>query len=224
MKLFPVKDSLTILPEWHDALSRAGLASLEQLLSFSTEECLSLHLRGKTSRFQLPNEQIIYIKQDHFTKWQTILRQLLWLRKPQPNTEKERRRLALAASFGIRVPEVIAWGQRRRWGLPHQGVMVMLDIQGIPLDQYLMQENNPGKRREAILKAEQTLLFLQEHRLDWCTDCKPEHFFVLRDGNIGLIDLERLRLRGKNLSAKIRKKQFDRFRSLLPQKEKVQCQ
>lgn len=214
-----MKDSLTILAEWQEVLAQADLADLHKLLSFSAGDCLSRHLRGKTSRFQLPNGQSIFIKQDHFTKWKTTTRSLLRFKKPQTNTEKERGRLELVASHDIPVPKIIAWGQRRRWGLPHQGVFVMLPMDGVPLDDYLKQEKDPAKRRKALEKAEQTLQHLQEHKLDWGKDCKPEHFFVLRNGKIGLIDLERLEQRKKPLSAETRKKQFDRFRSLLPHLE-----
>ena len=98
----------------------------------------------------------------------------------------------------------------------------MLPMDGIPLPEFLKQEKDLEKRRQAIAKAEQTLHFLQENALDWLRDCKPEHFFVLRDGSIGLIDLERLKQRKSPLSAKIRKMQFDRFRSLLPPLENME--
>ena len=212
-------DYLTIKPDWKEALAQAGFTDLDALLNFSDGQCLSRHLRGKTLRTTLPGGQTIFIKQDHFTKWKTTVRNLLRFQKPQPNTEKERQCLALAASYGITVPEVIAWGQRRRFGLPHQGVMVMLPMDGISLPEFLKQEKDPEKRKSAIAKAEQTLHFLQENALDWLTDCKPEHFFVLQDGSIGLIDLERLHQRKKPLSAKTRKMQYARFRSLLPTME-----
>ena len=215
-------DYLTIQPDWKEALAQAGLTDLDALLAFSDGECLSLHLRGKTLRTTLPGGQTVFIKQDHFTKWKTILRFLLRFKKPHPNTEIERRRLAIAARVGITVPQVIAWGQRRRFGLPQQAVMVMLPMNGIPLPEFLNQEKDLEKRKTAITKAEQTLHFLQENSLDWIRDCKPEHFFVLQDGSIGLIDLERLHLRKNPLSAKIRKTQFDRFRSLLPPLENME--
>jgi len=215
-------DYLTILPDWKEALAQAGLTELDALLAFSDGQCLSLHLRGKTSITTLPNGHNIFIKQDHFTKWKTILRFLRRFQKPEPNTEIERRRLALAARFGITVPEIIAWGQRRRFGLPHQAVIVMLPMDGIPLPEYLKQEKDLAKRKSAIAQAEQTLHFMQENALDWLKDCKPEHFFVLRNGKIGLIDLERLHLRKSPLPAKICKMQLDRFRSLLPVLENIE--
>ncbi|NMA43666.1 MAG: hypothetical protein GX946_09840 [Oligosphaeraceae bacterium] len=208
---------LTILPAWQKALAAAGLDQLDALLSFADGECLSWHPRGKTSKYELPCGTRVFVKQDHFTKWKTTLRYMLRLQKPQPNTEKERQSFALVRELGITSPEVIAWGQRRRLGLPHQGVMVMLPMNGIDLPSYLEREPDATKRQEAITRAEATLALLQEKQLDWRTDCKPEHFFVLEnDGEIGLIDLERLRLCKQPLSKKHKAMQLQRFRSLLP--------
>lgn len=212
-----MSEFLTILPEWQPRLARAGLADLSALLSFDGGDCLSRHLRGKTSRLQLPDGQTVFIKQDNYTKIESILRQLYkGLYPPQPNTERERRAMLLLASHGITVPEVIAWGQRRRLGLPHQGVLVMLPLPGKALSEYLPAEPDVQKRAAAIAAAEKTLLFLQDNRLDWSKDCKPEHFFLLADGRIGLLDVERLRRRRYPLSAARREFQLQRFRSLLP--------
>ncbi len=212
-----MSDFLTILPEWQPRLAQAGLAELSALLEFADGDCLSRHPRGKTSRFQLPDGQTIFIKQDYYTKLDPILRQLYkgqW--PPQPNTERERRALLMLTAYDIPVPKVIAWGQRRRLGFPHQGVMVMLPLPGKALDEYLLAEPESAKRAAAIAAAEKTLLFLQEQQLDWSKDCKPEHFFLLEDGKIGLLDVERLRRRRRPLSAAHREFQLRRFRSLLP--------
>ncbi|NLZ60791.1 MAG: hypothetical protein GX901_09035 [Lentisphaerae bacterium] len=210
-------DYLSILPSWREALAEAGLDQLDALLSFAGGDCLSRHLRGKTSRVQLPSGAVVFIKQDHHTKWKTIGRYVLRLQKPQPNTEKERVRLLMASELGIVVPEIVAWGQRRRLGLPYQGVLVMLPIKGLDIPTYLRRETDAGKRQAAIQRAEDTLALLQKNQLDWCTDCKPEHFFVLENnGEIGLIDLERLHRRRLPLSQKHKDMQLQRFRSLLP--------
>ncbi|NLZ63327.1 MAG: hypothetical protein GX902_05915 [Lentisphaerae bacterium] len=212
-----MSEFLTILPEWQPRLAQAGLADLTTLLAFSGGDCLSRHPRGKTSRLQLPDGQTIFIKQDHYTKFDPILRQLYkgqW--PPQPNTERERQAMKLLQSCGITVPKIIAWGQRRRFGLPHQGVLVMLPLPGKALDKYLPEEPDAEKRAAAIAAAEQTLRFLQDNQLDWNKDCKPEHFFLLEDGSIGLLDVERLRRRRSPLSTRHREFQMQRFRSLLP--------
>jgi len=211
-----MSDFLTVLPEWQPVLAQAGLADLSSLLSFADGECLSRHLRGKTSRWQLPGGQTIFIKQDFYSKFASIMQQLYMGSCPQPNTERERRALALVASYGITVPTVIAWGQRRRLGFPYQGVMVMLPLPGKSLLEYLPVEQDAQKRAAVIATAEKTLSFLQDNQLDWNKDCKPEHFFLLENGQIGLLDVERLRRRSRPLSAALRAFQLQRFRSLLP--------
>ena len=91
----------------------------------------------------------------------------------------------------------------------------MLPLDGVDLDKYLKGEADEAKRKSFIEKAEQTLAALQEKGFDW-PDHKPEHFFVMNDGSIGLIDLERLRYIGKPLSETKSASQLARFRRLLP--------
>ena len=178
---------------------------------------MSSHTRGATWRLTLSGGQVIFIKQDYYTKLQPIMRSLMRLRKPLCNTVKERRAFDLAARHGFIVPEVIAWGESRRFGLPDTGVMVMLPLDGVPVDRFAAEPGNREQAPAMIAKAENTLSRLQACRLDWKADCKPEHFFVLPDGAIGLIDLERLTKRSKPLDSDYCQMQLERFRSLLPE-------
>ena len=93
----------------------------------------------------------------------------------------------------------------------------MLPLDGIDLDKYLKAETDEEKRKSFIAKAEETLAALQKKGFDW-PDHKPEHFFVMNDGTIGLIDLERLRFIGKPLNEAKCAAQLARFRNLLPKK------
>ena len=155
------------------------LDSYSALLNYRGEECMSSHTRGATWRFTLSDGQVIFIKQDYYTKLQPIMRSLVRLRKPLCNTEKERRAFELAARHGFIVPKVIAWGESRRLGLPNTGVMVMLPMDGVSVDQFAAEPDNREQAPAIIAKAEKTLLRLQECRLDWKVDCKPRAFFRL---------------------------------------------
>ncbi|HOG50828.1 MAG TPA: phosphotransferase [Lentisphaeria bacterium] len=208
---------LHIKPEWRDTLQKNRLGSMESLLQYYGGTCLSSHSRSAIWRHTLHDGRTVFIKRNFFTKMTIILRYLLRGRKPVCNTEKERRAFALAAQHGFTVPEVIAWGEQRRFGLPHAGVMIMLPVAGVPVDRFAANPENQDKAREAIAQAERTLALLQDCRLDWKTDCKPEHFFVRPDGSIALIDLERLRLSKQPLTRDYRAMQLQRFRSLLPE-------
>jgi hypothetical protein len=94
--------------------------------------------------------------------------------------------------------------------------MAMLPMEGVPVDRFVVETDNREKARAVIKQAEELLMRLQVCRLDWNVDCKPEHFFVLPDGTIGLIDLERLAKRSKPLDKDYCEMQLQRFRSLLP--------
>jgi hypothetical protein len=208
---------LHIQPEWQVVLKQNRLDNYQALLSFTNDCCMSSHTRGATWRHTLSDGRTIFIKQDYFTKIAVACRYLLRGKKPLCNMEKERRAFALAAQHGFAVPEVIAWGEQRRLGLPHTGVMIMLPVDGIPVDRFAADPKNKDQAHAAIAKAEHTLARLQDCRLDWKTDCKPEHFFIRPDGSIALIDLERLRQRKRPLTQDYRDRQLRRFRSLLPE-------
>ena len=209
--------SFTIEPQWQELLQENGLADFESLVHFSNDQCLSHHSRGQTYKHVLKNGQVVFIKQDNYTKWQIILRSLLRGKKPQPNTEKERQCYLLAERHGFRVVQVIAYGQERRLGFPRRAVIVTIPVEGMPLDKFCKSCPDSARRQQAIENAEAVLKRLQDCGLDWTKDCKPEHFFVKEDDlSISLIDLERLRDRGRPLSEERRQMQFKRFHSLLP--------
>ncbi len=206
-----------ISAEWRDALEKAGLGTLQSCLAFQEGKCLSSHLRGDTRKVTLTDGRIVFLKRDFFTFKKEIAKDLLCFRKPQPKTEKERLAFAMAREAGFIAPEVIAWGQTRRCGFPDTACLIMLPLAGVDLDKYLKNETDEAKRKSFIEKAEKTLATLQEKGFDW-PDHKPEHFFVMNDGTIGLIDLERLRYIGHPLSEAKCTAQLARFRSLLPKK------
>ena len=199
--------------EWREKLSEIQLDSLEKLLKFNDDHCcVSSHKRGKTFKIELPNHQIIFLKRDNFTYKKEIIRDLFKFKRPEPKTEKERKNFLLSQQHNIIAPTVIAWGQRRHYGFPTQAAMIMLPLNGIPLDSYL--KNNPDSSSEYIQKAENILRQLQNLGLYW-PDYKPEHFFIMRNNELGLIDLERMENRKHPLSKSIQNKQIAKFHKLV---------
>ena len=204
-----------ISDEWRDILEKAGLGTLQACLAFDGGKCLSSHLRGDTRKVTLSDGRIVFLKRDFFTFKKEIAKDLLRFHIPQPKTEKERLAFAMARNAGFIAPQVVAWGQTRRCGFPNTACLIMLPLDGIDLDKYLKAETDEEKGKSFIAKAEETLAALQKKGFDW-PDHKPEHFFVMNDGTIGLIDLERLRYIGKPLSEAKCAAQLARFRRLLP--------
>ena len=209
--------SLTIHPEWREILAKDRLDTFEALHSYRGD-CRSSHTRGATWRHTLSDGRVIFIKQDYYTKLQPVLRQLIRGHFPETNTERECRQLEVVRSHGFRVPTVVASSQHSRWQWPTTGVLVEAAVPGRPVDELLKDQSvSAGTRRQALEKARALLTRLQDAGFDWNIDCKPEHFFYCEDGEITIIDVERLRLTGRPLREEVREKQHMRFTSLLPE-------
>ena len=212
---------LFINDKWREALEEAGLASYESLMVYSGGKVFSKKSHSTTRSCELPDGRRIFIKQDTRTKFQQVLRALVKLRLPQTTTEKEHTHLVNAANLGFRVPEVVAASQHEWWTWPRGGVLVEAALSGVSLDKYAADASIPlERRREAVDAARKVLLKIQDARLDWRRDCKPEHFFVQEDGGIALLDVERLYPCRFCLSEKKRSAQLKVFHSLLPQEVK----
>lgn len=205
----------TILPEWKDKLTEAGLDTLDSLLNFAQGKCVSKHRRGATFRYTLADGTVIFIKRDHFTFKKEMAKDFLRLRWPAQKTVKERKAFQIAQNAGLIAPKVIAWGTSTKFGLPDKAAFISLEICGTNLDEFVRQHGRDATQKE-IARAEDILCQMQQKGLDW-PDHKPEHFIVMPDGEIALIDLERLQQRKSSLSAKHSAKQLKRFRALLPQ-------
>lgn len=200
---------------WRKRLESAGLGTLDSLLAFDGSECLSLHRRGATFRHTLDTGEVIYIKRDHFTFKKEMFKDFFHLRWPAQKTVKERLAFNAVNAAGFTAPKVVAWGTTTRLGLPDKAAFVMLGLAGKNLDAYLKDEEDEGRCRQAISAAEEVLSRLQNMGFYW-PDHKPEHFIVQPDGNIAIIDLERMVKLSKPVSRQVSEKQLARFRRLLP--------
>ena len=214
MKLF-------ISDNWRTALEKAGLASYEALMAYSGGRVFSKKSHSTTRSCELPDGRRIFIKQDTRTKFQQVLRAIVKFRLPQTTTEKEHSHLVNAARLGFRVPEVVAYSEHEWWTRPRGGVLVEAALPGVPLDKFAADAAIPlEKRRAAVESARELLMQIQDAKLDWRRDCKPEHFFVQEDGGIALLDVERLSPCRMILSEKKCAAQLEVFHSLLPQEVK----
>ena len=208
---------LVIDPTWRDQLKEADLDTLEALLHFSNDHCVSQHPRGATWRHTLPNGQVVFVKRVYYTSPGTLLRLLCGGYLPATPTERECRLLAHAESLGFHVPKIIAHTEHCRWMPPRQGVMVELALKGRAVDDIVCDPAiSLEEKQHALAKARAVLDALQDARIDWMKDCKPEHFFLCDDGEIALIDGERLFPRKRPLAPEYRLWQHRRFDSFLP--------
>lgn len=207
------RSELQIVEEWRGPLARAGLDRLDALLGSGDWECVSYHTRGQTYRLVLPAGDVVFLKRDALTMAKHIIGDLLRLRRPQPQTFKERLAIQRVAALGIATPQVIAWGQRRRRGLPWRAAMLTTCLPGVPLNEYLAARA-PGRNRRTVLEAVGCALAkLYRAGLSW-PDLVPRHIHVGRDARVGMLDLERLRPR-RNAMRRCMPRQVGRFCRML---------
>jgi len=193
---------------WRPLLERAGLAGLEALLGFEDGRIVGWHKRSQTYRLELDG-RVVFLKRDTLTLRKQILLDLLRLRPTLPMTYKERQAMERAAGAGVRTAEILAWGQVRRWGLAHRGVLVTAELAGTPLDK-LLGSAGPDRRRDAMAAAGRTAAKLYAAGLSW-PDLLPRHVHVIEGGDAGLLDLERLRPAAGARLACDRRRQVERF-------------
>jgi len=196
--------------EWMPLFKEAKLDTLTRLLMYTEGLCLSMHSRGSTFAAKLPGEQLVFIKRDHFTFKKDMLPELLHFRAPVPKTILEWRIFQRLKQLGFTVPEVIAAGYRRSFGMATVGGIVMLPLEGMPLNNYIAAEQDEQRRDYAINCCRELLKSLQEKGIDW-PDCKAEHFILMKNNTIGLLDLERVTFHGKPLADARCQKQFKNF-------------
>ena len=177
-------------------------------------ECVSYHTRGQTYRLVLPGGVVIFLKRDAMTMVKHVVGDLLCLRRPEPQTVKERLAMRRVAALGIATPRVIAWGQQRRMGLPWRAAMLTTCLEGTPLDEYLAGPPPPQVRRDVLTAVGCALAKMYRANLSW-PDLLPRHVHVREDAPVGMLDLERLRVR-RNAMRRYMPRQVARFcRALL---------
>ena len=182
---------LHVSEQWQEPLAAAGLESFGAMMASTRGECFSRHTRGQTYRLVLGGGEAVFLKRDCYTTVKDISADLLCLRRPQPPCVVEARAIGLVSGLGIPAADVIAWGQRRKAGLPWHAVLLTRELAGVPLHQFLKADPPPQRRREAIAAAAKVAGRLFRARLSW-RDMRPKHFLL--DGeSVGVIDLARLR-------------------------------
>ena len=180
---------LHISDEWRGELKAIGLDSFNALMSSSQGKCVSYHTRGQTYRISLPGGEVVFLKRDALTRLKDVLTDLWYLSRPASPCIIERRALQRVGDLGIAVPQVIAWGQRRRAGLPWEGLIVTRELPGVPLHKFLDEQQ---ERRDAALRAAGSVAGrLYAAGMSWA-DLAPKHFLIAGQ-TAGILDLARMR-------------------------------
>ena len=182
---------LHIADEWRDALAAAGLDTFDALMECSSDECFSRHARGQTYRIVLPSGSAVFVKRNSSTSLKDICTDLWCLRWPVTPCISEARALLRMAALEIPAPRAIAWGVRRRLIAPGSAVVVMTELSGQPLDEFLTTSPGDEARRYALRQAGEAVGKIYQAGLSW-PDLRAKHI-ILRDGPAGVLDLTRMR-------------------------------
>ena len=200
---------------WKDILQREGMTTLEVALNYEGIRLLSRKKKSCTWLHTTEGGQDIFIKQDKSSCKRAMLRSLIRFQKPVAAVEKEYAKLEEMRRLGFSVPKVIMLGAKRNMlKMPDRAVMIMLPVEGRSLDKIWKTEPD-AVRQNARELALATLKLLWEKGCDWGKDCKPEHFFISDAGSVSIIDVERMKFRGKPLPQCTCDAQLARFNGLL---------
>jgi len=184
------REGLHIEADWVDALRQAGLDSFDALYEAPFAGRGHIHDRARTGRLALPDGRTLFLKCTTFTSLKQIAADALRLRRPEPGSERERRAQLRLSEAGIATPRPVAWGQRRRCGLPWRGVLAMTLLPGVALFRHLPSAGR-AERAAALEATGRTLRRLYEAGLNW-PDLRVKHVFIDDGPSVGLLDLERL--------------------------------
>lgn len=180
-----------IHPDWREAFGRSGLDSFDRMMAFSGGHVFSEHWNRDARRVTLDDGRVVYIKREIAVEWSAIANDLLHLRRSQPMTHRERIAIERVAALGIQAPRIVGHGQRRVLGMARQGFLVLLPVQGQPLDEFYKSNPSESERFAALRATCEVMGRIDQAGLYW-PDLRAKHVFVDRDGSVSLIDLERL--------------------------------
>jgi tRNA A-37 threonylcarbamoyl transferase component Bud32 len=128
---------------------------------------------------------------------------------PQARTSRERKAITLLKNAGFIVPQIVAWGEKRCFGLPRAGILFLQPPDGQTLPAFLANELDAAARRQGVEKAEATLMDMHSKGFFW-PDCRAENFLLLPDGQVALVNLGSVK-HNKTLSQEERQQQFEVF-------------
>lgn len=149
---------IQIAPEIQAELESLGLNHFDAFMKFCDGEILERTVRYKKTevwRFKLPR-QTVYLKRTLQEPFNRILRTLVSGVKPHVACVREKQLVQLLIEQGFEVMPVLAWGEKRIFGIPTQGFLLVGEVAGQALkDQF--EKADQEERLQLLRKMGQLL-------------------------------------------------------------------
>ncbi len=122
------------IPEIKEMLEAAGLADFDSLASKPIGESINKDSNGREVRRLVLSDKgepfRFYLKRSSRVSLTHLLRMLLVGRRPMSASIREKTLIELMQQAGVAMMEPVAWGERRRFGFPRCGFLLVREVIG----------------------------------------------------------------------------------------------
>lgn len=196
-----MSERFEIKPDHRAILESAGLTDLDSWLAFTDGKVRSRHVDRRTLEFSLPDPQtgrpVPMFAKLHLSVplWPRCVAFLKFKGVLPSNPVNEWNWLGRLADAGIDAMEPVAVGERRRLGMPRQGVLVVRAVPGSEsLGSLLNSRPELRDDRDLWRTVVRLLEGLWDHRICW-PDLQPKHLFPVQADEgwrVHIVDVERM--------------------------------
>lgn len=207
-------DTMTIVDGLEPALAERGLQTFDDFLAYS--DATPVSRRGKRPvrplRLQVNGrEEGFYLKQFRLTPRHLLVETVKRRLPIQASTSRELAIIRLLEQHDVPVMTPAAWGERRRFGLPVAGFLLVRAVEGEPLVDRYLRATIPLQKRLRYLHGS---LIGTLHQRGIFTKVRPRDVIVVRESwdnfrhSMVVIDRERGKTKPVKLPMPLRAKQL----------------
>ncbi|MCC5886818.1 MAG: hypothetical protein JJT88_10320 [Gammaproteobacteria bacterium] len=209
-----MNESTTVAERLQPALAARGLKTLDDFLAYSDATPVSRRGKRPVRPLRLSvngSDEGFYLKQFRLTP-RHLITEIIKRRLPVlASTGRELAIIRLLEQHDVPVMTPVAWGERRRFGLPVAGFLLVSEVVGEPLVDRYLRAALPLQKRLRYLHG---CLIGTLHRQGIFTKVRPRDVIVVRESwddfrnSLVVIDRERGKTAPVELTTKQRAKQL----------------
>jgi hypothetical protein len=192
-------DRIQIDEELSEALRRQGLADadLDSFLAYSGGRLVSRRSKRNVRTLELRLDDTVrhyFLKQARGEGWRVFSNLLRPWRNAQVSTSRERDLVEMFRQAGFSVMRVVGWGERRRFGLPVAGMLLVERVDG---EEYVVRYARSSLRRRRVMMRAYGRLVGQLHQAGIDSKVRPRDLICngedLDDPRSALVVIDRER-------------------------------